>query len=372
IPELNELGLQLELFQKTSTKKIPSNRTIKLQRAQNPISFKTFEINNTFLDKSCFKSSNDLLDAFNIQSNTLFSQYDIRRLLPALANVKFNVGCYKPEGKTVWRNIVIGTFIVTIINLSALCGAIILPWRKKRSFKWILSAFIGLAVGTLTGSGIFHLIPMAFDIPDVDIHHSYLNKALLTMIVIYLFYMRDELLKIFFNIKTIVGSHSHGEELNETHLDSNSALAAVPLSPNELLNNEPVLQKNNTNGLLVNLKKMRPAGWMIFIGDMLHNFIDGLTLGAAFMVSTGEGLRLSLPIACEEFPHELAVLLSSGLTIGQALIMNFLSACSCYLGFFIGATLGELTQIHPWIYALAGGMFVYIGLADMVNDKECY
>ncbi|CAF4001913.1 unnamed protein product, partial [Rotaria sp. Silwood1] len=37
------------------------------------------------------------------------------------------------------------------------------------------------------------------------------------------------------------------------------------------------------------------------------------------MVSIGEGLRMSLPIACEEFPHELgdlAVLLSSGLTIG--------------------------------------------------------
>jgi hypothetical protein len=29
--------------------------------------------------------------------------------------------------------------------------------------------------------------------------------------------------------------------------------------------------------------------------------------------------------------------------------------------------LGELEEFHPWIYALAGGMFVYIGLADMVR-----
>ena len=84
---------------------------------------------------------------------------------------------------------------------------------------------------------------------------------------------------------------------------------------------------------------MKVAGWMIFIGDMLHNFIDELTLGAAFTVSIGEGFQMSLPIACEEFPHELgdiAVLLSSGLTIGQALIVNFLAACICYLGFFYG------------------------------------
>jgi zinc transporter ZupT len=97
---------------------------------------------------------------------------------------------------------------------------------------------------------------------------------------------------------------------------------------------------------------MKAAGWMIFIGDMLHNFIDGLTLGAAFMVSIGEGLRLSFPIMCEEFPHELgdiAVLLSSGLTIGQALIMNFLSACSCYLGFIIGAKLGRIESFIDYV-----------------------
>ena len=88
---------------------------------------------------------------------------------------------------------------------------------------------------------------------------------------------------------------------------------------------------------------MKAVGWMIFLGDILHNFINGLTLGAAFTVSIGEGLRISFPIACEEFPHELgdiAMLLSSGLTIGQALIVNFLAACSCYVGYFLGVKLG--------------------------------
>jgi len=31
--------------------------------------------------------------------------------------------------------------------------------------------------------------------------------------------------------------------------------------------------------------------------------------------------------------------------------------------------LGELENIHPWICALAGGMFVYVGLTDMVYHK---
>ncbi|CAF0813565.1 unnamed protein product [Rotaria sordida] len=336
------------------------------------------DIQQLNFENKCFNSSDDLLNAFNIKADNItdnLNRSDIYQLLPVLFNVKFNDGCIKSGGgRVTWKNVLIGLITVTFINCSALCGAIILPFRNKSIFKWILSAFIGLAVGTLTGSGIFHLIPMAFDIPDLDIRHSYLNKALISMIIIYIYYMRDQLLRIFFNIETIVCTHTHGDDdvLTKSNFHLDSTPSTLDNSKHVSVNSptEPVIHKN-PRGLMANLKTMKAAGWMIFIGDMLHNFIDGLTLGAAFMVSIGEGLQVSLPIIFEEFPHELgdiAVLLSSGLTLGQALIMNFLSACSCYLGFIIGAKLGELEHFHPWIYALAGGMFVYIGLADMIPE----
>jgi len=41
-------------------------------------------------------------------------------------------------------DILIGLITVTFINCSALCGAVILPFRKKSAFKWILTGFIGL------------------------------------------------------------------------------------------------------------------------------------------------------------------------------------------------------------------------------------
>ncbi len=41
-------------------------------------------------------------------------------------------------------DILIGLISITIINLTALFGAIILPFRNKSAFKWILSTFIGL------------------------------------------------------------------------------------------------------------------------------------------------------------------------------------------------------------------------------------
>ena len=44
------------------------------------------------------------------------------------------------------------------------------------------------------------------------------------------------------------------------------------------------------------------VAWMIVFGDGLHNFIDGISIGAAFADSTRAGLSISL---AEECPHEL-------------------------------------------------------------------
>lgn len=113
------------------------------------------------------------------------------------------------------------------------------------------------------------------------------------------------------------------------------------------------------------------VAWMIIFGDGLHNFIDGLSIGAAFSESILAGISISVACICEEFPHELgdfAVLLSSGMTMKQAMGYNFLSACTCYIGMGFGIFLGDLEDGSSYIFALAGGMFLYIALVDMMGE----
>ncbi|CAJ0956903.1 unnamed protein product [Ranitomeya imitator] len=112
--------------------------------------------------------------------------------------------------------------------------------------------------------------------------------------------------------------------------------------------------------------------WMITLSDGLHNFIDGLAIGASFTVSVFQGVSTSIAILCEEFPHELGdfvILLNAGMSIPQALFFNFLSACCCYLGLAFGILAGSHFSSN-WIFGLAGGMFLYIALADMFPEMN--
>lgn len=112
--------------------------------------------------------------------------------------------------------------------------------------------------------------------------------------------------------------------------------------------------------------------WMITLSDGLHNFIDGLAIGASFTASVFQGISTSVAILCEEFPHELGdfvILLNAGMSIQQALFFNFLSACCCYLGMGFGILAGNSFSPN-WIFALAGGMFLYIALADMLPEMN--
>lgn len=66
-----------------------------------------------------------------------------------------------------------------------------------------------------------------------------------------------------------------------------------------------------------------PVAWIIIFGEGLHNFIDGLSIGAAFTDSIINGVSLSLAIICEEFPHKLGIQSFFDFTFKQNTLVSF-------------------------------------------------
>nr|XP_057922252.1 zinc transporter ZIP6 isoform X2 [Doryrhamphus excisus] len=112
--------------------------------------------------------------------------------------------------------------------------------------------------------------------------------------------------------------------------------------------------------------------WMVIMGDGLHNFSDGLAIGAAFSEGLSSGLSTSVAVFCHELPHELgdfAVLLKAGMTVRQAILYNVLSAMMAYFGMVTGILIGHYAEnISMWIFALTAGLFMYVALVDMVPE----
>ncbi|VDN26281.1 unnamed protein product [Dibothriocephalus latus] len=117
------------------------------------------------------------------------------------------------------------------------------------------------------------------------------------------------------------------------------------------------------------LSSVRAIAYTIIAGDGLHNFCDGIAIGASFAESLQGGLSTSLAVLCHELPHELgdfAVLLHAGMSVKAALFYNTLSSILCSAGMVLGVLLGSVPSVNSWLFLLTAGMFVYIALVDMV------
>jgi zinc and cadmium transporter len=112
------------------------------------------------------------------------------------------------------------------------------------------------------------------------------------------------------------------------------------------------------------------SGLMITVGDTVHNFVDGVMIAAAFLVDFKLGVVTAFAIAAHEVPQELGdflILLHSGYTKRQALLLNLLSSLAMMVGAVLGYFLLEPMQwILPYMLAIAASGMIYVAVADLI------
>nr|XP_015214225.1 PREDICTED: zinc transporter ZIP10 [Lepisosteus oculatus]XP_015214226.1 PREDICTED: zinc transporter ZIP10 [Lepisosteus oculatus]XP_015214227.1 PREDICTED: zinc transporter ZIP10 [Lepisosteus oculatus]XP_015214228.1 PREDICTED: zinc transporter ZIP10 [Lepisosteus oculatus] len=352
-----------------------------------------------------------------------------------------------------------GLLSITVISLLSLLGVILVPIINQSCFKFLLTFLVALAVGTLSGDALLHLLPHSQgghdhshdesqEETDLLVEYDGVWKGLTALGGIYLLFIIEHCIGMFKHNRDQGGSWCRkkrngdeskiGRKLSDHKLNRRSDAEWLHLKPltaegldssalscdskhndtqlTELPDPESPSKKplaaadhdhdhqganspDKDSGRKVKTKKhshghshghghshhghchsdqeMKDAGiasiaWMVIMGDGMHNFSDGLAIGAAFSATVTGGISTSIAVFCHELPHELgdfAVLLKAGMSVKQAIVYNVLSALMAYVGMLIGTAVGQYTNnLTSWIFAVTAGMFLYVALVDMLPE----
>lgn len=111
---------------------------------------------------------------------------------------------------------------------------------------------------------------------------------------------------------------------------------------------------------------------LIVIGDIMHNAIDGLAIGAAFLVSIPTGIITTLAVSAHEIPKELgtfALLLSRGWKDKIVMLANIATAAATLATALVVFYLGNDVHLPVGpLLAMTAGFFIYVAASDIIPD----
>lgn len=213
---------------------------------------------------------------------------------------------------------------VVVVSLVSLIGVITLS-LKTNLLRDILLLLVSMAVGAFLGDIFFHILPGAY-----EMFPNSIVPALLVMGGLFLFFAMEKFLR---------WRHCH-----------------IPTSSSHT---HPVVTMN-------------------LVGDGVHNFVDGIIIGASYMASIPIGVATTVAVLLHEIPQEIGdfgVLIHGGLSVKKALVFNLFSAMTAILGTALVLIIGPGIQgFSNYILPIIGGAFLYIAAADLIpslHDNTC-
>jgi len=211
----------------------------------------------------------------------------------------------------------LSAFVVSLVSLGAI---ILLPLGEER-LQAVAFLLISLATGALFGDSVFHLLPEIFQDP---VHR--LRGSLWVLAGICSSFIFEKFLR---------WKYEHG--LDHVH-------------------------------------GVKPVGRILLVSDGLHNFVDGMLIGASYLASFQVGLATTLAVVLHELPHEIGdfgVLIHAGWSRSRALLLNFISAGVAILGVFaaFGFQAG-LKSFSDIALAVTAGSFIYIAGSNLTPELQ--
>lgn len=217
--------------------------------------------------------------------------------------------------------------IVIVTSLLGLSGGLLLLYKEKIA-KLISKYLINFSIGVLFGVVFLDILP------EIIKENQNPNIFFFTLLGIIVFYVLE---------KSLIWYHHHSIE--------------------------DVWRESHTVQ-----EQMHSVGYLLTLGDALHNFIDGLIIAASFLVDFRLGIVSSLTILLHELPQEIgefAIMLHKGIKKSKIITYNIVAQSFAIVGFLIGYFyLGLFNNLKFGVLAFAAGGFIYIASTDLLPETH--
>lgn len=207
---------------------------------------------------------------------------------------------------------------VLAVSLTSLVGILTLS-VKMETLRKVLTYLISLSAGTLIGDAFIHLLPEIVEEVGFNMQIS------------------------LYAILGIIGSFAVEKIIHWRHC------------------HHPTTKEHP-----------HPFAWMNLFGDTVHNFIDGMVIGGAYLVSIPVGMATTIAVVLHEIPQEIGdfgVLIHGGFSKAKALFLNFIITMLAILGTVFAVIVGSnVESFNQFIIPFAAGSFIYIAAADLIPE----
>ncbi|XP_008254869.1 zinc transporter ZIP5 isoform X1 [Oryctolagus cuniculus] len=344
------------------------------------------------LNEDCLNGS-QLLVNFGLSPAAPLTPHQFALLCPALLYQIDSRVCTQAPAPTPSADLLSALLhsglAVLLLSLPAPLSLLLLRLLGPRLLRPLLGFLGALAVGTLCGDALLHLLPHARGgwhtgaggRPEED-----LGPGLSVLGGLLLLFVLENMLGILRHrgLKTRC-CRPRRRDVRAPHLDPEDgcgrALQPLQAAPEPGAQGQrerdsqpsaapaPIGHQGHSHGCQGG--SGASITWMVLLGDGLHNLTDGLAIGAAFSDGFSSGLSTTLAVFCHELPHELgdfAMLLRAGLSFRRLLLLSLVSGAlglgGAALG--VGLSLGPV-PLTPWVFGVTAGVFLYVALVDMVR-----
>lgn len=343
------------------------------------------------LNEDCLNGS-QLLVNFGLSPAAPLTPHQFALLCPALLYQIDSRVCTQAPAPTPSADLLSALLhsglAVLLLSLPAPLSLLLLRLLGPRLLRPLLGFLGALAVGTLCGDALLHLLPHARGgwhtgaggRPEED-----LGPGLSVLGGLLLLFVLENMLGILRHrgLKTRC-CRPRRRDVRAPHLDPEDgcgrALQPLQAAPEPGAQGQrerdsqpsaapaPIGHQGHSHGCQGG--SGASITWMVLLGDGLHNLTDGLAIGAAFSDGFSSGLSTTLAVFCHELPHELgdfAMLLRAGLSFRRLLLLSLISGAlglgGAALG--VGLSLGPV-PLTPWVFGVTAGVFLYVALVDML------